>query len=89
MFLPIEVYHSGGSEAQFAPLAQNIEAYEWGLAQYLGAGIGACYRGLTIYDTKHTMAVVKKWVNFYKVRIQSILSCFILNKSCFRPIGPY
>ncbi len=46
-----------------------MQEYEWGLAQYLGAGVAACYRGLRIYDTEETKALVKKWVHFYKVDI--------------------
>ena len=33
----------------------------------MGAGVAACYRGDRIYDTPKTKAVVKKWVDFYKV----------------------
>lgn len=46
-----------------------FQAYEWGLAQYLGAGVAACYRGDRIYDTQRTKEVVKKWVRFYKVSV--------------------
>ena len=35
MFLPITDYHAGGEAATFGG---DIKAYEWGLAQYLGAG---------------------------------------------------
>ena len=33
----------------------------------MGAGVAACYRGSRVYDTEETKAVVKKWVDFYKV----------------------
>ena len=44
-----------------------LQEYEWGLAQYLGAGVAACYRGTRVYDTPETRDMVKKWVSFYKV----------------------
>ena len=40
--------------------------YEAHLAQNFGSGIQCCYRGLRLYDTDATKAVVKKWVDFYK-----------------------
>ncbi len=46
-----------------------MQEYEWGLAQYMGAGVAACYRGLRLFDTEETKALVKKWVHFYKVRL--------------------
>ena len=36
------------------------------LAQNLGAGVAACYRGTRLYDTPAAQAVVAKWVNIYK-----------------------
>ena len=44
-----------------------LQEYEWGLAQYLGAGVAACYRGYRVYDTDRTKDLVKKYVEFYKV----------------------
>ena len=35
----------GGAEAMFEPLSDNYDEYEWGLAQYFGYGVQACYRG--------------------------------------------
>ena len=43
-----------------------LQEYEWGLAQYLGAGVAACYRGYRVYDTDRTESLVKKYVEFYK-----------------------
>ena len=37
--------YAGGAEAMFEPLSENYEDYEWGLAQYFGYGVQACYRG--------------------------------------------
>ena len=46
------------------------------MAQYLGAGVAACYRGFRVYDTEETKAVVKKWVEFYKVSDYCIRESF-------------
>ena len=37
-----------------------------GLAQYLGAGVAACYRGYRLFDNAAAQAVVAKWVAIYK-----------------------
>ena len=39
------MYKIGGAEAMFEPLSDNYDEYEWGLAQYFGYGVQACYRG--------------------------------------------
>ena len=66
MFVPLVDYHGGGAAAAFEPLQEHILEYEWALAQYLGAGVAACYRGYRLYDSEKTRAVVKKWVSFYQ-----------------------
>jgi hypothetical protein len=66
MFLPLVDYHGGGDEAAFEPMSAHLPEYEMGLAQYLGAGIAACYRGFRLYDTPAVQAVVTKWVAVYK-----------------------
>lgn len=66
MFLPLVVYHGGGAAAQFEPMNEHYDAYRFGLAQYLGAGVSACYRGYRVYDTDETKVLVTKWVAFYK-----------------------
>ena len=43
--------------------------YEWGLAQYLGAGVAACYRGYRVYDTERTRRLVMKYVEFFKASL--------------------
>lgn len=78
MFMPLVDYHGGGSEAAFEPLAQHIVEFEWGLAQYFGAGVAACYRGYRIYDSNETRAVVVKWVSFYK-KYRDILTSDIVH----------
>ncbi len=60
------VLHPGGSAAEFEPLSKHLLEYEWALAQYLGYGVAACYRGPMLYDTIETKAVVQKWVGFHK-----------------------
>lgn len=54
------------SDALDSPLSANLKTYELYLAQYLGAGVQACWRGPRLYDTEETKALVKKWVGFYK-----------------------
>ena len=66
MFVPLVVYHGGGAAAMFEPLSKHLLEYEWALAQYLGAGVAACYRGYRLYDSNETKAIVQKWVAFYK-----------------------
>ena len=80
--MPLVLYEGGGPEAVFEPLQvpmsflpgrppgrllqDHLAAYNWGLAQYLGAGVAACYRGHRLYDTNTTREVVRAWVSFYK-----------------------
>jgi hypothetical protein len=73
MFVPIVDYHGGGANASFAPLSQHLDAYEFALAQYLGAGVAACYRGDVLYDTNATRSVVTKWVSFYRAHRKTLI----------------
>jgi hypothetical protein len=66
MFVPLTEYQGGGAAATIEPLKDHLEHYETRLANLFGAGVQACYRGPRLYDTGETMAVVKKWVAFYK-----------------------
>ena len=66
MFVPLIDYHGGGDAAAFEPMSAHLAAYEMALAQYLGAGVAACYRGHRLYDTPAVQAVVAKWVAVYK-----------------------
>eukprot|EP01064_Diplonema_japonicum_P011089 TRINITY_DN1836_c1_g1_i1.p1 TRINITY_DN1836_c1_g1~~TRINITY_DN1836_c1_g1_i1.p1 ORF type:complete len:730 (+),score=233.37 TRINITY_DN1836_c1_g1_i1:85-2274(+) len=70
MFLPITQYHAGGTAAEFQ--AHQLE-YEWGLAQYLGAGTAACYRGDVPYTTDSMKAVLQKWIGMYKAHRQTLI----------------
>jgi hypothetical protein len=78
MFLPIGQYHSGGSAAEFAPLEEHLLEYEWALAQYMGYGVGVCYRGSFLYDGPKSQALVTKWVSFYK-KYRDILNSDIVH----------
>jgi len=78
MFMPLTDYHGGGAAAAFEPLTEHIVEYEWGLAQYLGAGVAACYRGYRLYDSNATRDIAIKWVSFYK-RYRDILISDIIH----------
>ena len=78
MFLPIVDYHGGGAAAAFDPLSVHKVEYNWALAQYLGAGVAACYRGYHLYDSDETKTVVKSWVSFYK-KYRDILTSDIIH----------
>lgn len=65
MFVPLTEYHGGGAAATIEPLHEHLDHYERRLANLLGAGVQACYRGPRLYDSPETKAVVKKWVDFY------------------------
>ena len=74
MFLPLTQYHGGGNAATFEPLSDHLTEYEWGLAQYFGAGVAACYRGWRLYDSERTREVVVRWVSFFKKYRQILTS---------------
>eukprot|EP01060_Flectonema_neradi_P008462 TRINITY_DN16041_c0_g1_i1.p1 TRINITY_DN16041_c0_g1~~TRINITY_DN16041_c0_g1_i1.p1 ORF type:complete len:737 (+),score=116.67 TRINITY_DN16041_c0_g1_i1:52-2262(+) len=63
MFLPIIDYEGGGPDASFSG---HDKAYEWAVAQYLGAGVAACYRGSSPYNNTSMKAKLQKWISFYK-----------------------
>ncbi len=65
MFVPLVPYH-GGPDSQFEPMSEHLPQYNMALAQYLLAGVAACYRGFRLYDTPEVQAVVAKWVSIYK-----------------------
>jgi len=59
-------YHGGGSAATVEPLQENLAHYETRLADLLGAGVQAAWRGDRLYDTDETREAVLKWVSFYQ-----------------------
>ncbi|WP_165223960.1 alpha-galactosidase [Aquisphaera insulae] len=72
MFVPLTEYQGGGAAATIEPLDANRDHYEARLANLLGAGVQACYRGPRLYDTEATRAVVKRWVDFYKAHRRNL-----------------
>lgn len=66
MFVPLTEYHGGGAAATIEPLREHLDAYEGHLANTLGAGVQACWRGPRLYDSDETKALVKKWVSWFK-----------------------
>lgn len=60
MFVPLVPYHDGPPESTFEPLSQHLAEYEMALAQYLGSGVAAAYRGQRLYDSPATRDVVKR-----------------------------
>lgn len=78
MFVPLTQYHGGGAAATIEPLCEHLDAYEAHLANNLGAGVQACYRGPRLYDTPETKAVVQKWVAFFK-RYRDILESDVIH----------
>jgi hypothetical protein len=66
MMVPLMQYHGGGAAATIEPLNEHLDHYQQRLANLLGAGVQACYRGPRLYDTDQTKAAVTKWVDWYK-----------------------
>lgn len=66
MFVPLTEYHGGGAAATLEPLREHLEAYEGHLANTLGAGVQACWRGPRLYDSHETKALVRQWVSWFK-----------------------
>ena len=78
MFVPLVQYHGSGAAATIEPLRKHLETYGQILAQNLGSGAQAAYRGYQLYDSDETRAVVKKWVAFYKAH-RAILESDIIH----------
>jgi len=66
MFTPLVQYHGGGAAATIEPLREHLPDYEQHLANNLGYGAQACYRGPRLYDSPETKALVVKWVRWFK-----------------------
>ena len=54
MFLPLTGYYVSDPDVVFEPMTDHLPEYSWGLAQYLGAGVAACYRGHRLFDSAAT-----------------------------------
>jgi hypothetical protein len=66
MFVPLVEYQGGGAAATIEPLHEHLPDYERHLANNLGFGVQACYRGPRLYDSEETKALIKRWVAFFK-----------------------
>ncbi|MFO0914800.1 MAG: hypothetical protein U0795_17715 [Pirellulales bacterium] len=66
MFVPLTEYHGGGAAATLEPLSEHLPDYEAHLANTLGSGVQACWRGPRLYDTDATRDLVARWVTWYK-----------------------
>ncbi len=66
MFVPLTEYHGGGQAATLEPLDAHRDDYEAHLANNLGAGVQACYRGPRLYDTDATRNLLARWVRWFK-----------------------
>ncbi|HVY69819.1 MAG TPA: alpha-galactosidase, partial [Verrucomicrobiae bacterium] len=66
MFVPLTEYQGGGAAATIEPLREHLPDYESHLANTLGAGVQACWRGPRLYDADETRDLVKRWVDFFK-----------------------
>ncbi len=66
MFVPLVQYHGGGAAATIEPLREHLADYEQHLANNLGYGAQACYRGPRLYDSPETKAAVIRWVSWFK-----------------------
>lgn len=84
MFVPLTEYQGGGAAATIEPLREHLDAYEGHLANNLGAGVQACWRGPRLYDSEETKALVKQWVNWFK-QYREILESDIIH--CRRADG--
>lgn len=78
MFTPLVEYQGGGPAATIEPLHDHLTDYEMHLANNLGAGVQACYRGPRLYDSPETRDVVKRWVTLFK-RYRRILESDIVH----------
>ena len=65
-FVPLVEYQGGGDAATIEPLKEHLPDYERHLANNLGYGAQACYRGPRLYDSPETKALVVKWVDWFK-----------------------
>lgn len=66
MFVPLSEYQGGGAAATIEPLAEHLDTYEAFLQLNFGAGVQACWRGPRLYDSPATLALVRRWVEWFK-----------------------
>jgi hypothetical protein len=78
MFVPLVEYLGGGAAATIEPLRKHLPDYERHLANNLGYGAQACYRGFRLFDARATRAMVKKLVSWFKTH-RAILESDIIH----------
>lgn len=78
MFVPLTEYHGGGPAATIEPLREHLPEYEAHLANTLGAGVQACWRGPRLYDAPETRTLVRHWVDWFK-QYRDILESDVLH----------
>lgn len=78
MFVPLVQYHGGGAAATIEPLREHLADYEQHLANNLGYGAQACYRGPRLYDSPETKSAVIKWVQWFK-KYRNILESDVIH----------
>ena len=81
-FVPLVQYQGGGEAATIEPLKDHLQDYEMHLANNLGYGAQACYRGPRLYDSSETKAVIQKWVNWFKKYRDTLESDIIHLRRC-------
>lgn len=65
-FLPLNVYHGGGKDAQFFPTVKNAFVFDWALAQITASGVWPMIRGRKVYDSETGKKIFVKWTSIYK-----------------------
>jgi hypothetical protein len=78
MFVPLTEYHGGGPAATIEPLKDHLPDYEGHLANTLGSGVQACWRGPRLYDAPETRDLVRRWVTWFK-KYRAILESDVLH----------
>ncbi|MBX7134766.1 MAG: hypothetical protein K1X67_19025 [Fimbriimonadaceae bacterium] len=78
MMVPLVEYQGGGPAATIEPLKDHLPDYEMHLANNLGYGAQACYRGPRLYDSPEVKAAVIKWVTWFK-KYRAILESDIVH----------
>ncbi|MEG2413637.1 MAG: hypothetical protein RSB61_03205 [Clostridia bacterium] len=65
-FVPLNVYHGGGADAQFCPTDKNAFDYDWAIAQCVASGVMPTLRGKKVYDSEQGKNILAKWIGIYK-----------------------
>ena len=76
--VPLLDYHGGGAAAAFDPMSQHLAEFEMALAQNLGAGVAACYRGNRLFDAPAALAIAAKWAALFKAN-RDILTADVIH----------